>query len=99
MGKQRFLYGGEGNDLIGGNYFLNGTYTGQPGQYFTVSGLVSGNDYLDGGTGNDGLYGYDGNDVLLGGDGDDGNSSSRLVVVCISLLQLLAFSAVQATTS
>ncbi|MDE1464081.1 calcium-binding protein [Spartinivicinus poritis] len=58
------LYGGEDDDRLFGD---NAKFKGQS----EVTGELSGNDYLNGGTGNDYLWGGGGNDTLEGGLGKD----------------------------
>jgi Ca2+-binding RTX toxin-like protein len=64
------LYGGEGNDWIGGGDTLNvDTIFGGSGDDAVFGD--SGADFIDGGDGRDALSGDEGNDTLHGGDGDD----------------------------
>ncbi|HEC19859.1 MAG TPA: hypothetical protein ENI97_11020, partial [Gammaproteobacteria bacterium] len=62
------LDGGEGNDLLNGNYG-DDTLIGGAGSD-TLNGYY-GNDTLDGGSGDDILDGYRGNDIFIGGQGND----------------------------
>lgn len=64
-----YVYGGSGNDTLGGNAYSNRLFGGNGNDVLTGGG---GADVLDGGAGNDVLYGRDGvRDTLLGGTGTD----------------------------
>ncbi|MDZ7750462.1 MAG: hypothetical protein U5S82_02115 [Gammaproteobacteria bacterium] len=65
---RRFVFGGEGGDILMGGRAEDHLYGGGGGD--SVHG-GKGDDRLEGGQGADRLYGGPGNDVLAGGAGDD----------------------------
>lgn len=67
------IFGGAGNDDIGGGDGSNLIYGGD-GDDELYGGM--GNDQIHGGAGNDIIEGYDGDDFLSGGDGNDEISAS-----------------------
>jgi hypothetical protein len=74
-GPDRFI-GGDGNDMVGYAYTLEGvtaTIDGQPNDGVPGEGDNIGTDVegLNGGFGDDHLYGTDGNDRIYAGSGDD----------------------------
>ncbi|AGH97678.1 Alkaline phosphatase [Micavibrio aeruginosavorus EPB] len=62
------FYGGDGYDVLIGDYLPDFLYGENQDDYLSGQG---GNDYLSGGSGNDNLLGGDGNDTLYGGTGSD----------------------------
>jgi Ca2+-binding RTX toxin-like protein len=85
-GRTGEVYGGAGDDAVGGATLGDGLYGGGGndlvvGGQFAIPlsggeireglGSESGSDRLEGGDGNDALYGLSGNDVVYGGEGND----------------------------
>lgn len=60
------LFGGEGDDWLEGDQLV-----GDPNVGGKASGIIEGDDFLDGGSGDDVLRGDGGNDTLIGGIGKD----------------------------
>lgn len=66
---QKYVDGGDGDDIINLSGTVDATILGGAGDDFLTGSPAY--DYIDGGAGNDFLFGLAGNDDLYGGDGSD----------------------------